>query len=35
MVKHDPRDAEYADRSIHLFDGKVVESIPEHALAAV
>ena len=35
MVTHDPRYAEYADRSIHLFDGKVVESIPEHALAAV
>jgi putative ABC transport system ATP-binding protein len=25
MVTHDPRYAEYADRSIHLFDGRVVE----------
>jgi putative ABC transport system ATP-binding protein len=25
MVTHDPRYAEYADRTIHLFDGKVVE----------
>ena len=24
MVTHDPRYAEYADRSIHLFDGQVV-----------
>ncbi len=24
MVTHDPRYAEYADRSVHLFDGKVV-----------
>ena len=27
MVTHDPRYAEYADRSIHLFDGQVVEDI--------
>jgi putative ABC transport system ATP-binding protein len=25
MVTHDPRYAEYADRSIHLFDGRIVE----------
>ena len=26
MVTHDPRFARYADRSIHLFDGRVVEA---------
>jgi putative ABC transport system ATP-binding protein len=26
MVTHDPRYAAFADRSIHLFDGKIVES---------
>ena len=25
MVTHDPRYARYADRSVHLFDGRVVE----------
>jgi len=25
MVTHDPRYAEYADRAVHLFDGRVVE----------
>jgi putative ABC transport system ATP-binding protein len=25
MVTHDPRYAKYADRSIHLFDGRIVE----------
>jgi putative ABC transport system ATP-binding protein len=25
MVTHDPRFAEFADRTIHLFDGRVVE----------
>ena len=25
MVTHDPRYAHYAERSIHLFDGRVVE----------
>jgi putative ABC transport system ATP-binding protein len=25
MVTHDPLYARYADRSIHLFDGRVVE----------
>ena len=32
MVTHDPRFARYAERTIHLFDGRVVE---EHELAAV
>jgi len=27
MVTHDPRYAEYADRTIHLFDGQVVEDV--------
>ncbi len=31
MVTHDPRYAEYADRSIKLFDGRIVE---EHSEAA-
>jgi putative ABC transport system ATP-binding protein len=25
MVTHDPRFAKHADRTIHLFDGRVVE----------
>ncbi len=25
MVTHDPRYAEYADRTINLFDGRIVE----------
>ncbi len=29
MVTHDPRYARYADRSIHLFDGRVVEESKE------
>jgi putative ABC transport system ATP-binding protein len=29
MVTHDPRYAEYADRTIHLFDGRVVDTLPE------
>ncbi|HET7231367.1 MAG TPA: ABC transporter ATP-binding protein [Longimicrobium sp.] len=28
MVTHDPRYAEYADRTIHLFDGKVTDEVP-------
>ncbi|MCA9738748.1 MAG: ABC transporter ATP-binding protein [Gemmatimonadota bacterium] len=34
MVTHDPRYAEYAARSIHLFDGQIVEDIerPERAV---
>jgi putative ABC transport system ATP-binding protein len=31
MVTHDPRYARYADRSIHLFDGRVVEENSERA----
>jgi putative ABC transport system ATP-binding protein len=27
MVTHDPRYEEYADRSIHLFDGQIVEDV--------
>jgi putative ABC transport system ATP-binding protein len=29
MVTHDPRYAKYADRSIHLFDGRIVEEKSE------
>ena len=31
IVTHDPRYAEYADRSIHLFDGRIVEEKAEVA----
>jgi putative ABC transport system ATP-binding protein len=31
MVTHDPRYARHADRSIHLFDGRVVEEHMEMA----
>jgi putative ABC transport system ATP-binding protein len=31
MVTHDPRYAKYADRSIHLFDGRIVEEKSEAA----
>jgi len=31
MVTHDPRYARHAERSIHLFDGKVVEEDAAHA----
>ncbi len=34
MVTHDPRYAQYADRSIHLFDGRVVEETTGAAAAA-
>jgi len=33
MVTHDPRYAAFADRSIHLFDGKIVDSTTNGALA--
>jgi putative ABC transport system ATP-binding protein len=33
MVTHDPRYARHADRTIHLFDGRVVEEPME--LAAI
>ena len=38
MVTHDPRYAEYADRTIRLFDGRVVDAIPaghEHPALAM
>ena len=31
MVTHDPRYARFADRSIHLFDGRVVEELTQTA----
>ncbi len=31
IVTHDPRYARYADRSVHLFDGRVVEETAETA----
>jgi putative ABC transport system ATP-binding protein len=31
-VTHDPRYAAHADRSIHLFDGRVVEENSEVAI---
>jgi putative ABC transport system ATP-binding protein len=34
MVTHDPRYAQYADRSIHLFDGRVVEETSEAGTVA-
>jgi putative ABC transport system ATP-binding protein len=36
MVTHDPRFAKYADRTIHIFDGRIVEegAMPEHAQTA-
>jgi putative ABC transport system ATP-binding protein len=33
MVTHDPRYARHADRSIHLFDGRVVEEPVEEAVS--
>ncbi len=30
MVTHDPRYAEHAQRSIHLFDGQVIEGASTH-----
>ena len=32
MVTHDPRFAKHADRTIHLFDGRVVEDAPNEAV---
>jgi putative ABC transport system ATP-binding protein len=31
MVTHDPRYAEYADRTVHLFDGRIVEESSQQA----
>jgi putative ABC transport system ATP-binding protein len=33
MVTHDPRYAQHAERSIHLFDGRVVDNAEAPALA--
>jgi putative ABC transport system ATP-binding protein len=35
MVTHDPRFAGFADRTIHLFDGKVVSADEAKRLAAI
>jgi putative ABC transport system ATP-binding protein len=32
MVTHDPRYAEFADRTIHLFDGKIVQQTSQEAM---
>jgi putative ABC transport system ATP-binding protein len=32
MVTHDPRYADYADRKIHMFDGRVVDEETLHRL---
>jgi putative ABC transport system ATP-binding protein len=34
MVTHDARFARHADRTVHLFDGRVVDEAAEHALTA-
>jgi putative ABC transport system ATP-binding protein len=34
MVTHDPRYAEFSERTIHLFDGRIVED-EEHAEKAI
>jgi len=33
MVTHDPRFARYADRTIHLFDGRIVDEVASEAAA--
>ena len=35
MVTHDPRYAEYAERSIHLFDGQIVEDRDRSSAGAI
>jgi len=32
MVTHDPRYAKYADRTVHLFDGRIVEESSQQAI---
>jgi len=32
MVTHDPRYAEFAERRIHMFDGRVVDEATMHRL---
>ena len=34
MVTHDPRYSEYADRTVHLFDGRIVEETSSQLSAA-
>ena len=34
MVTHDPRYAEDAARSVHLFDGRMVEALAERGAVA-
>jgi putative ABC transport system ATP-binding protein len=34
MVTHDPRYADHADRTVHLFDGRVVDESVARAAAA-
>jgi putative ABC transport system ATP-binding protein len=34
MVTHDPRYADYAERQIHMFDGRVVDEETMHRLRA-
>ena len=31
MVTHDPRYARHADREVHLFDGQVVDGLPDES----
>jgi putative ABC transport system ATP-binding protein len=33
MVTHDPRYAQFADRTVHLFDGRIVDekTVEQHA----
>ena len=31
MVTHDPRYTRFADRTVHLFDGRIVDALPEGA----
>jgi len=35
MVTHDPRYADYADRTVHLFDGRIVEDKAKSAQEVV
>jgi putative ABC transport system ATP-binding protein len=32
MVTHDPRYAKLADRTVHLFDGRIVEESSQQAI---
>jgi putative ABC transport system ATP-binding protein len=35
MVTHDPRFTRYAERTVHLFDGRVVDESAEGSAAGV